>query len=421
VAFFNPHRYAYALAKNTPVAMIIAIPTILGMLFTRDTNHKIFSRETSIILALWAWFGITLVHASLDPFLAGHVADGLFTLNRVSKILLMSFATFYLVNTKNKLRGLLLLVAVSFAVLDVKSGIWGILTKGQFRLTGPEDSFLEDNNSFGLASNMAMPLMFFLAKDETRKWLRYFLYAGFFFGGITVILTYSRGGLLGLAVVMLGVVLKSRHKLIGIAFLVLAGMATMAYSPGEWQERMSGFLHGQVDSSAEQRLVTWGVGLKIVENYPITGGGLEVYPDEKVFQTYKQREMPGGRKSAGPHSIYLQMIGEQGIVGFLLFLGLIASCLLTARKVRRRARSDPEGEWVANISYALEVGIYGFLVSGATLGLANFDLWYLFVICVSLLNLIYFRDLALRQADARFEATEPIVMETAHHEVVPQI
>src|SRR6185312_15427124 len=115
-------------------------------------------------------------------------------------------------------------------------------------------------------------------------------------------------------------------------------------------------------------------GWNMVKDYPVTGGGLEAYPDVVVFRHYQTEEMPGGRESEGPHSIYFQVLGEQGFVGLGLFIFLLGSCLFSLHRVRRQARRISRRHWAIPYTRMFEISIAAFVISGAFLGRAYFDL-----------------------------------------------
>ncbi len=137
IAYFNPHRFAWGFATTFPVALVIAIPTIVGAFFTRKGNRFVLTRETLLLLTFWAWTGITLLNAHFEPLFADHLTDAALRLTELSKIMIMTILTFYLVSSKNKLKYLLMLTAFSFGILALKGTIFGILTGGQFRVWGP--------------------------------------------------------------------------------------------------------------------------------------------------------------------------------------------------------------------------------------------------------------------------------------------
>ena len=71
-----------------------------------------------------------------------------------------------------RLRWLLMTIAACFGYFVLKAVPFMIMTAGAFRLYGPEHSMIGDNNDFGLALNMTVPIFFFLARTESRPWLK---------------------------------------------------------------------------------------------------------------------------------------------------------------------------------------------------------------------------------------------------------
>lgn len=397
VSYMNPHRYAWTnTVYNFPVEKLVALVTLLGLLHARRFNQKILTWETVLVLLLWGWMAITLVYATQVPLFAGHIADGTDQLILISKILLMTFVTLLLVDSPSRLRQLVLVIAFSIGLRALWVSIFAIQTGGQFRVYGPHDSFLEDNNDFGLALNMALPLLYFSIPGEPRRWVRVGLRACFVAGIFAVILTYSRGALLGLAVVLILIAAMSRYRILALSFVVVTALLVFSFAPQEWMDRMDRMVHGELDSSAKQRIIGWRTGWNLVMDYPITGGGLAAYPDVVVFRHYQPEPMPGGRESEGPHSIYFQVLGEQGFVGLALFLMLLGSCILTLRAVCRQAKKRFASHWVIPYTRMFQVSLAAFAVSGAFLGRAYFDLWYEIVAGIVIIKLLYRRELAER-------------------------
>jgi probable O-glycosylation ligase (exosortase A-associated) len=390
ISYFNPHRYGYSFAYNFPVATIIAVPTLVGTFFTNRANRQrhLFTREMILLLMLWIWFGVTLVYAMNVPQFAGHIDDAQAQMVAVSKILLMTFVTVLLVNTRDRLRNLIIVVALSFGVRALFGALFGFSTGGNFKVYGPPDTFIGDNNDFALALNIVLGMMFYLARSESRRWLRLLFWATFASCIICVLLSYSRGGLLGLAAAAVLMAVRSKKKVLASIFLVVAAMMALNLMTEQWKDRMGNLAEGNLDDSARQRLVSWGFAIHLMEDYPVTGGGFMTFPDVQVFQRYARAELPGGFQSTGPHSIYFQMLGEQGIVGLSLFLCLSLCMILTLRRVRRRARLRPSAQWGLPYANMLETGLAAYLVSGAFLGRAYFDLFYQLVALTAILDIL---------------------------------
>jgi probable O-glycosylation ligase (exosortase A-associated) len=407
ITFFNPHRYTWGFMYNAPVAAVIAVPTLIGCLFTRDINRNILKRETLLLGVLWMWFSVTFIYALQVPLFQGHVADAQLELVRVSKVLLITFTMILLVTTHQRFKALVAVTAMSFGLLAIKGAIFGIRTGGEARVWGPPDSFIADNNSFALAVNMALPMLLFLARDEKKRAYRWLLYLALACGVFSVVLTYSRGGILGLAAVLFLITLKSRYKVVSGFLVVLSFVAVISFAPTQWMSRMEGLMQGNVDGSGRQRLVSWGTSWNFAKDYPITGGSFNALPDVELFQRYQPEPLPGGFQSSGPHSIYFQTLEEQGFVGLALYLLLVGSCWVSLFNLRRRAARSPTSQWIIPYTHMIEVSLFGFLVSGAFLGLANFDLFYQLVAMVVILKVLY-RDEGIAHSQIRVKQPESI-------------
>jgi putative inorganic carbon (HCO3(-)) transporter len=395
VAYFNPHRFTWGAAYNFPVAMLIGGATIAGIPFARQVNRRLMTLQTVLLLLLWAWFSITYLHAAQEPLFAHHIADSRLELERISKILIMTFLTIWLVSSKEKLRYLFLVITFSFGFIAIKGTLFVWQTSGEFRVYGPPDSFIEDNNALGLALNMSLPMFYFMARSEENKWVRRFLHLAFFCGAVAVILTYSRGALLGLSVVLVSLALKSKQRILAGFFLVFCAWSVLTFAPAKWMDRMGNFFHGNLDNSAELRLNAWQFAVELAKDFPVTGGGLKTFTPE-LYQRYTPE-----LEFAGPHSIYFQTLGEHGFVGLALFLLLLGCCLAGLVKLRRQACALPSASWIIPYTDMLQVALLAFMISGAFLELANFDLFYQVVGAVIILKILYRREVALANEQAK--------------------
>jgi len=373
LAYFNPHRFAYGIAYNFPVAQVIAVPTLIGAMFTREHNRNIFTRETLLIVMLSCWFAITYAYSTTVPELAYNeimFVTPLSELITVSKVILMTLVSIWLINTKDKLRYLFLLTAFSFGILAIKGALFGLRTGGEERVWGPPGSFVEDNNFLALATNMCLPMLYYLARYEPNRKFRILMRITFVCAIFSVLLSYSRGGLLGLSVVLGMIAMRSRYKTLSITLLISTALLVVSFAPERWMDRMGKFVHGNLDNSAERRLNAWHYAFVLAKNYPLTGGSFNAFTP-RLFEKYAP-----GLEYAGPHSVYFQMMGEHGFVGFGIFVSLLGSCWFSLRKLERIAKTVPELGWMMPYTQMLRVSLLGFMISGAFLACAYFDLFY---------------------------------------------
>ena len=394
IAYFNPHRYTWGFATTFPVALVIAVPTILGTAFTKDINRRFITRETLLLAFFWLWMGVTLLNAYNEPLFADHLVEGTARLVEISKIMVTTFLTIFLVTSKNKLKYLLIVTAFSFGLLALKGTVFGIVTGGNFRVWGPPDSFVADNNDFGLAMVMTIPMLFFLGREEKNRKLKLAFKITFVCEVVAALLTYSRGALLGLTVVLAILALKSRYKVLSAFTLVVTAFLVLSFAPPAWMDRMQQFLGGKLDESAQERLTSWSFAWNLTKHYPITGASFECFTPN-LFAAYSPRDPRtwlAGHTSSGPHSIYFQVMAEQGFVGLLVFLVLLASSILSARRLRKRAKANSSLAWMASYAQIVEVGIIGYMVSGAFLGRAYFDLYLQLVAILITLKILYKKE-----------------------------
>jgi O-antigen ligase len=143
------------------------------------------------------------------------------------------------------------------------------------------------------------------------------------------------------------------------------------------------------------------------------GGSFDAVPNVDVYHRYQPRPLPDDAPSSGPHSIYFQLLGDQGFVGLAIFLLLLASCLWTLFRVRRSARRVPSAKWLITYSQMVETSIFAFMVSGAFLGVVYLDVIYQMVGLTIILKMLFRKelqeaalDMATNQAEEEMRAPQ---------------
>jgi probable O-glycosylation ligase (exosortase A-associated) len=376
LAYMNPHKLAWGFASTMPFALAVAIATLGGFLLTAARKPFLWTRETVLMLALWGWFGLTTVFAQYPDYAQEKLLE-------VSKILLMALLTVPLFQDRWRLRCLLLVIAGSLGYYGVKGGLGSFVYGGQATVVGPPGSFIASNNELGLALNMVLPILVFLARDEPRLWLRTGLRFASCLTVIAVAFTYSRGAILGLVLVLAALFLKGRQRLLLAVVLVIGLLAFASFVPERWVERMETLRNYEADSSAMARLAAWRVAYRIALDHPVTGGGFRIFWGSNIYQDYGERD-PGRARDA--HSLYFNLLGEHGWIGLGLFLALIGSTLGTLRRVRKRVASQPDRAWLANYAHMLQISFLAYLAAGAFVSVAYFDLNYQLILIAVILG-----------------------------------
>ena len=86
------------------------------------------------------------------------------------------------------------------------------------------------------------------------------------------------------------------------------------------------------------------------------------------------------------HSIYFNLLAEHGWIGLGLFGLLVSFSLLSLVRLKRQAGRIPGLEWIGRYADMLYVSLIGYLVNGAFLSVAYFDLAYQLFILVPVLR-----------------------------------
>lgn len=379
VAFMNPHRLTWGFAYDLPVAMMIAVCTIVGYPFARDRKPFILTRETLLMLVLWGWFTLTTLFAMYPEAAWAKWQE-------TSKTLLMACLSITLFQDRRKFRILLLVIAGSIGFYGFKGGIFALLTGGQWMVLGPPGTFFEANTEVALVLNMSLPLTFYLAKEEERRWLRNLLRAAFALTIVAVPFTYSRGGVVGLAIVLSVLFIRDRARLMLIP-LALAGLVAFSmFAPQQFFDRLGTLRNYEEDASANLRFMTWRMGYEIAKDRPIFGGGFQVFRFRSTYDMYLP-EYPSIAHDA--HSIYFNLLGEHGWFGLALFLGLVMSTLASLERLRRLGGRNAELVWASNYARMLQASLLAWLATGAFLSVAYFDLGYqLFFLTIILKGIV---------------------------------
>lgn len=381
VAFVNPQHLAYGYASTFPLAEAVAIPTLAGFLMFNRGWWRLASREVVLMAILWVWFTITSLVSVHTPLFADHAADTWYRWKFVSKILLMTAGSICLIDSFKRLRIFALVVAFSFGIFVAKDLPFMILTGGEFRLYGPAASMIADNNDFGLALNMTVPLFFFLARTESNRRLKLVLYGLFLASIPAVFFTYSRGALVGLVAVSFLMFLQMRQRMALIPVIALAVGFALVATPQAWRDRMSTLGEDKErDPSAMNRINAWNFSWNLAQDFPLTGGGFETFTPE-LFKRYA----PNARDVKGPHSVYFGVLAEHGFTGLFLYLMLVFSSLVSTFSLAGRARRNGDERALAYANM-FRLSLVGFLTSGLFLGRAYFDYYFAIVACIIVLR-----------------------------------
>jgi probable O-glycosylation ligase (exosortase A-associated) len=247
---------------------------------------------------------------------------------------------------------------------------------------GPPGGFIAGNTEIALAITMTAPLVYYLAETAERKWVRWSLYGALGLCAIAVIGSYSRGGLLAIVAMALFLWLKSRRK--AFLFLLIPPLVLLIalMAPERWYQRMDTISTYQQDPSAMGRINAWGFALNLTKDHPIAGGGFGVFTPQHF-----DRWAPNPEAFHDAHSIWFEVLAEQGYVGLVMYLMLWWFAWRAAKRVIRLSKKDPSLRWARELAAMCQVSLVGYFVGGSFLGLAYWDFPYLLAAVIVLTEL----------------------------------
>ncbi|NHZ77981.1 putative O-glycosylation ligase, exosortase A system-associated [Massilia sp. CCM 8695] len=393
ISVMNPHRLSWGFAYSFPFAAIIAGVTLIGLLVTKDPKKLPMTPIVVTLMAFSAWMGLTTIF-SMWP------NESVVMLNRVAKIMLMTFATIMLIKTKEQVKLLIWTLVGSLGYYGVKGGIFTVATGGGSIVWGPQGSYIEGNNEVALAFITIIPVMAFLYMQAQKKWVRWGMAASILLCAFAALGSYSRGALVGIAAMLFFLWLKSPKKLLLGGLMVLIVPIAITFMPDKWSSRMETINTYKEDSSAMGRINAWYMAYHLALDRPL-GGGFEIY-NRTAFELYAP--VPDDVHAA--HSIYFQALGEHGFVGLGLYLLL---AFLTWRKAAWIVRMTAKREdftWAGDLARMIQVSLIGFGVGGAFLSLLYYDVPYYLMAAVVSTGYIVEKALEAEAAAAKAAARD---------------
>jgi O-antigen ligase len=207
--------------------------------------------------------------------------------------------------------------------------------------------------------------------------------------------TLSRSGLLGLGVGLLVLAVPYRHRFASRALLVpLAGVAAvlLVVVIGR-RSYFAALLRERLQTGGRSESAHFGVYdfiPQIIHSHPLFGLGLNTFSVYYEFVT--------GKSNWGPHSFYVALIVETGLVGtvaFLLFLRYLFARLAAARALGRRLATEglAAAARVRPLAWGMTAALAGTMAANLFYLTMQFYYFYAFAVLVLALPIVFARPL----------------------------
>ena len=325
------HFLDYPLGGNMMSLLIYSV--VLGALFHGKRLPKSGLYFVWLVFGIYCflsmWYGALLGNAPLPLWLN----DANFAGWKDYMLLPLVFVAGGLVIEDRKaVRTLVIMVAIALLAID-KASLQNSLSRSfeHFDESKRDSGPLGFAGSNGLAAFLAQFSMFFWGFGQYLKSKKYKLICY----GLTAITifatmyTFSRAAYIALVVItfMLGV-LKDRKLIVVVAVFMLTWQTIVPTAVTE-RVTMTKSANGQLEASANERVVLWTAAQDSILHNPILGTG---------FATFQFAEHVDSLKDT--HNWYVKVLVETGIVGFIIAAILIVKMLTLSWNIFRHS-TDP--------------------------------------------------------------------------------
>jgi probable O-glycosylation ligase (exosortase A-associated) len=383
VALLSPNSLLYGFMSTAPLNKIIAVLTIF-LVFVKTQKNDPYFDITSLLLIM---FGLAATVSWYGGIVPSAQATDLY--QKLLKEITLFFVIATVLTTRAQIDRLVFVIVLSLGFLGFKEGLIFLLTAGGHQIIG--NGALGDNNGLAAALLMALPLLLYLARYSVLRIVKIGMLAVLGLSVVTVVATYSRGGFIGLVVLGAFLVKNSRHRLLMLLLSLFTGALVYYLAPETWFHRIHTIESADDDGSFLGRVIAWKISLLIAMDHPLFGGGMHAVQNLLVWDTYKpdidrvnfMDTPPASVFARAAHSIYFEVLGDLGFVGLTIFLAILGVALWNCRWLYRMCRGHASLAWAADLARMVQISLVVYLVTGAALSNAYFELSYVLIALVS--------------------------------------
>jgi O-antigen ligase len=261
-----------------------------------------------------------------------------------------------------------------YATDSFDSNFGGFAVSGYHQIIGDQDEYrvggpIGDPNFFAQIMVVLVPISLERFLHEKKTSLKLLASLALVLSVSCVILSYSRGGFLAMAVVLMAFFFMYPPRSYYIPFIIITVLVMTLFLPPSYLDRILtlGDLL-QANNSLRvnelsfrgrlsENLAAW----EMIRTHPIFGVGLNSYG--YLFGQYAQiHGIALVAAEREPHNLYLEVLAETGIVGFILFMVLIGTTFRTIYHARLRFLDAKLFDYVDMVS-GFGLGLFGYLTA----------------------------------------------------------
>lgn len=280
------------------------------------------------------------------------------------------------VNSLDRLKKLIFVLIVLMCYVSVYTLTHGGVGSG---------NYFADENDVSLYINMYLPFCYFLFFYEYKKSLKIFYASAFAIGLAGILISFSRGGFVGLLAVASVVWLNSQRKIPALIVILLIG-SIFYFSAGKDYLNEMGTITNTEDRTATIRIESWTAGWHMFLDNPFGVGGNNF---QVRFPEYQSDFFKHGMWGRVAHSLWFTLLPELGIPGIFIYFSLLFANIKDLILLRRlEPETNQDIQYLRSFSLACIASFAGYFASGTFISVLYYaHYWYLIAVLVAAVNI----------------------------------
>lgn len=359
ILYYRPYEMIPALRSLTQMAFYEGLVLLVVYAITQlslEGNLTARPREINLVLLL-------ILAALLSMPLAVSLPDAWekFT-GMLLKTVLIFIVIVNVVRTELRLRMLLLLVLVVSiylsinAINDYRMGVFGTgaVESHDARIAGSIKGIFENSNDLAMhmVSMIPIAVALGLGSRNVLKKLVYLGATGLMVGAVVV--TFSRGGFIGLVAASLLLVrrLGKKNRVATTGAMAFAVIMFLALAPGAFSSRLGTIFNSSADltGSSSQRTEVLKRSVWVALRYPLTGVGIGNFKHKSP-------------RNLETHNAYTQVAAEMGLAAMVVYILFLVHPLKRLRLIENESYSKEEQSRFYYLAIGLQGSLVGFMVA----------------------------------------------------------
>ena len=244
--------------------------------------------------------------------------------------------------------------------------IWIILTfylavRGIFHKGNAASAFLKDENDFAMFMDIMVPFCFFLFMYEKSKAKKMFYLLTIAAAVASIVVSFSRGGFVGLLAVGIFIWLFSPKKILSLLIIGVLALSVSHFAGAKYATRIDTIKQTN-QGTAEERIESWKAAWAMFKDNPLGVGGSNF---EILFPLYQPRKMHHSMWGREAHSLWMTLLAELGIPGVIVYAFLFLANLRDIKKLKKltgRGNKDPGLRFIHYLALAFAGSLIGYFV-----------------------------------------------------------